>query len=159
MTTLVTRWARLEDADAAVAMLRDSITTLCTADHHDDPVTLEEWLRNKTTERFARWIQDEDNRLVVADADATIVGIALLHKSGEIRLCYVRPGFERRGVGRSMLATLETQAREWGISRLRLRSSATGRSFYERSGYVPVGEPTPGFGISRCFPYEKVLVP
>jgi N-acetylglutamate synthase-like GNAT family acetyltransferase len=64
---------------------------------------------------------------------------------------------EHRGVGRSILTALETRAREWGIDRLHLLSTATAQRFYEREGYISSGEPQPSSGIALGYPYEKRL--
>jgi GNAT superfamily N-acetyltransferase len=157
MGALSTRRAKPEDAEPGAVVLRRSITELCTLDHRNDPATLDAWLENKTPEHFAGWVTDEANCVVVVEIDASIVGVGLLRRSGEIGLCYVEPGRERRGVGRAIVHALEDRARLWGVARLRLQSSVNARSFYERCGYVAAGESTCGFGISRCYPYEKII--
>ncbi len=78
MTAVSVRRAAPEDAEAAVAVVRESITRLCVADHQNDPVTLESWLQNKTVDNFARWLASGDNHLVVSVLDSMIAGIALL---------------------------------------------------------------------------------
>ena len=81
----------------------------------------------------------------------------MIQDSGEIRLCYVCPGFERIGLGRAILEAAEKWAEGADIRVLRLHSSATARAFYERLGYVSAGSPTQGFGITRAYPYTKHL--
>jgi GNAT superfamily N-acetyltransferase len=159
MTGVRIRSAAAEDAVVAVAVLRDSIKKLCVADHGNDPLTLEPWLRNKTVESFVSWVDNSENHVVVAELDSAIRGIASVHRSGEIRLCYVQPGRQRLGIGAALLAALETHAIARGIHKLTLKSTALARAFYERNGYRPAGEPTPGFGRSFCFPYEKTITP
>jgi GNAT superfamily N-acetyltransferase len=159
MMVISVRRATLEDAEIAIAVVRESITRLCVADHENDPHTLEPWLRNKTTDDFARWIDGADNRVVVAELDSVVGGVAALHRSGEIRLCYVAPDRRHVGIGAALLVALETQAREWGIQRLVLNSTIGARSFYEHNGYTPSGQPVPGFGRSLCFPYKKAILP
>ena len=153
------RRAAPEDAEVAIAVVRDSITRLCVADHQNDPVTLESWLRNKTLDNFARWLASADNHLVVAELDSAIAGVASLRSSGEIQLCYVAPGSQRVGIGTALLVALENQARASGLRKLVLNSTTDARPFYERNGYSPSGPPVPGFGRSLCFPYEKAITP
>jgi GNAT superfamily N-acetyltransferase len=81
----------------------------------------------------------------------------MIHDSGEIRLCYVCPGFERIGLGRAILQAAERWAEGSGLRMLRLQSSATACVFYERLGYVSAGSPTQRFGITRGYPYTKSL--
>jgi GNAT superfamily N-acetyltransferase len=157
MTAVSVRRAAPEDAEVAIAVVRESITRLCVADHENDPFTLEPWLGNKTADTFSRWIASPDNHIVVAELDSVIGGVASLHRTGEIQLCYVAPDRQRVGIGRALLVALEVQAEARGLHKLILNSTSGARSFYERNGYVPSGDPVPGFGRSLCFPYEKSI--
>jgi N-acetylglutamate synthase-like GNAT family acetyltransferase len=152
-----TRAAKPADAEAAVDLLRRSITELCIADHHDDAATLEAWLANKTVERFARWLASPETYLVVAEEAGALAGVGSLHQRGELLLCYVRPGSQRRGVGRALLTALEARARAWQLTRLYLLSSSGARAFYERAGYTADGAPKQGFGLSVGYPYARRL--
>lgn len=159
MAGISVRRAVPEDAEVAIAVVRESITRLCVADHQNDPVALEAWLRNKTADTFVRWVESADNHLVVAELDAAIGGVASLRGGREIQLCYVAPHRQRLGIGTALLVALETQARASGMHKLSLNSTAGARSFYERNGYTPSGAPVSGFGKSLCFPYEKAVLP
>jgi GNAT superfamily N-acetyltransferase len=150
------REARPGDAAEAAALLRASITQLCRADHADDARTLEQWLANKTPENFLSWLADKDQFCVVAESDR-LVGVGLLHSSGEIRLCYLLPGVQGQGIGKAMLSALEAKARALGLRTLTLESTADARAFYEKQGYRRAGKPLRGFGISHCHPYAKDL--
>jgi len=151
------RRAEPRDAEAAATVLRRSITELCTLDHHGDADTLAKWLENKTPGDFLSWLAAEDNFCVVTEANGQIMGVGLLHRSGEVRLCYLAPGAQGRGSGNAILGMLEEKAREWGLRRLHLESTVSARPFYERVGYRSRGAAKPGFGISHCHPYEKIL--
>jgi GNAT superfamily N-acetyltransferase len=153
----VARPANADDATVAVAVLRESITQLCIADHQNDPATLERWLRNKTNHHFLQWLADERDFVLVAEDESVLCGVGLMQRSGDLRLCYVQPGWQRRGVGSAMLQVLETQAKRWGVDTIRLVSSSGARIFYETHGYLPAGEPVPGFGVLMNYPYMKVL--
>jgi GNAT superfamily N-acetyltransferase len=151
------RIAALKDGEAAVRVLRRSITELCVPDHHNDPTTLQKWLENKTVENFRSWLSSKNNYCVVTELDAQINGVGLINRSGEIQLCYITPESQGRGFGSAILVTLEAEARAWGLQKLRLGSTVSARPFYERHGYVSAGESTCGFGSSCCYPYEKDL--
>jgi GNAT superfamily N-acetyltransferase len=153
------RKAESRDAEAAVEVLRRSIAELCTLDHRGDADTLAKWLANKTRENFVAWLAREDDFCVVAEANGQILGVGLIHRSGEIRLCYLAPGAQRKGVRKAIYLALEEKARVWGVKRLQLDSTASARSFYERLGFRSAGVAKPGFGISHCHPYEKTLQP
>lgn len=155
MTTI--RQAHAEDVQEMAEVLRRSITELCVFDHRGDADTLEKWLANKRPQHVLEWLADPDLFCVIAEAEGRIAGVGLLHRSGEVRLCYVAPGVQRKGVGKALYSALEKQARAWGLERLRLESTLGARPFYEALGFKPAGCAKPRFGISHCHPYEKAL--
>jgi GNAT superfamily N-acetyltransferase len=158
MRRVSVRRAAPEDAEIAIAVVRESIMRLCVADHENDPSALEPWLRNKTADSFVRWVASGDNHMVVAELDGAIGGVASLRTSGEIQLCYVAPDRQRTGLGTALLVALEAAARARRIPKLVLESTVGARAFYEHNGYVASGRPLPGFGRSLCFPYEKTIL-
>jgi N-acetylglutamate synthase-like GNAT family acetyltransferase len=151
------REARAEDAVAVIQIVRDSIMQLCVADHQNRPHLLSAWLENKTGENFVAWLNDPDNYCVVAAA-GPLCGVGLLHRSGEIRLMYVSPLMQHRGVGRALLDRLESHAHTLGLTHLRLNSTASARSFYESAGYRDCNEPETWRGIV-CYKYDKATSP
>lgn len=154
---LVVRAATAADAAAAAALLRESITRLCVLDHRNDPATLERWLSNKTPEHFLRWLADPSGCLLVASDGSELCGVGSLHEAGELRLCYVRVGWQNVGVGRAVIEALEAKARAQGLAEVFLTSSSVARSFYERLGYRSNGVAFSPFGVLRSYPYSKQL--
>lgn len=157
LLNMAVRQAKPEDAEAAVEVLRRSITELCAADHRGDADTVSEWLANKTPENFRSWLANTENYCVVAEQGDRLLGVGLIHRSGKIRLCYLAPGSQRQGIGKAIYLALEEQAKAWGLAELNLQSTFSARAFYESVGYRSAGAPEPGFGISHCHPYEKTL--
>jgi len=155
MQTCHVRPAVAADALVSTAVLRGSIALLCAADHANDPATLDQWLRNKTETAFLQWLADPRNFLVVAELDATVRGVGLIRASGQVRLCYVEPGFQHRGIGRALLQSLEARALQWGSAEVRLQSSVGACAFYERHGYASSGPPEQAFGVVTAYPYAK----
>lgn len=151
------RVATTDDADAAVDVLRRSIVELCRADHRDDQPTIDAWLDNKTVDRFSRWVENAERHTVVAEHEGTVCGVGMLGTDGVLYLCYVRPGFEGKGVGKALVAALENEARRQGLTAIRLDSTTTAEPFYEALGYVRQGKSTRGHGITGCNPYLKEL--
>jgi putative acetyltransferase len=152
----VVRPALSEDAAAAVAVLRASITA-CTLDHQNDPSTLALWLENKKVEIFRSWLESGQNLILVAEFDGVIAGVGLLADDRNIRLFYVEPSLQGLGIGGALIQALEGAARERGFDAIELMSTYGARSFYERAGFEKSGEPTPAFGVLRNFPYRKRL--
>lgn len=54
---MIIRDATPHDAEAASAVLRDCISQLCVADHHNDPEIRSRCLANKTLENVAAWAE------------------------------------------------------------------------------------------------------
>jgi GNAT superfamily N-acetyltransferase len=156
---MIVREAREEDAEAACLVLRRSITELCGADHRGDSRTLALWLANKTPEDVRRWIGDPNNRLFVAVDGGAILGVSAIQNSGRVSLNYVSPDARLRGVSKALMARLEARAVELGLAACTLESTATARRFYVSIGYREVEPPRPGFGVSLCYPMQKVLGP
>ena len=153
------RPATAQDAALAIEVVRQSITVLCKADHKNDRATLDRWLANKKPESFELWIASPENFCVVVESEGVVRGVGLLHCSGEVRLFYVSPGYQHRGLGRRIHSALESHARFLGLSKLRLESTLSACKFYEMLGYIPAGAEKSLFGVLRVYPYEKPLQP
>ena len=143
------------DAAAAVEVVRRSIVELCVSDHRNDADTLAQWLANKTVEQFLRWLASDRHFCAVAEDASGICAVGLIEDDGEIQLCYVRPGAQKRGHGEAVLERLEAQAGRWGLARVRLKSTGPALGFYEHHGYRSTGPAERGFGITRPLPYAK----
>jgi amino-acid N-acetyltransferase len=81
---------------------------------------------------------------VAVDADGNTIGCGALHVMwedlAEVRTLAVVPQWLRKGVGHTLLTTLETDALELGLSRLFCLTFET--EFFERHGFAPMGERT-----------------
>ena len=157
--TVTVRQAEQQDADAAIGVVRRSITELCVTDHHGDEETLTRWLANKTSETFRSWVSNHDNFFFVAESGGGLIGVGLLRRSGQVLLFYVAPGSQRQGIGRAIHVALEARAIQRGLPLLHLESTADARNFYEALGYRATGEPVHKYGVLQCFPYQKHLQP
>lgn len=76
------RDALIGDAPAACAVLRRSITGLCSADHGDDPAILRRWLANKTPDIVAGWIAKPGNSVLLAVEGAAILAVGAVTDGG-----------------------------------------------------------------------------
>jgi GNAT superfamily N-acetyltransferase len=143
------------DAEEACRVLRRSITECCRADHREDPALISGWLENKTAGNIRAWIQSR-GYMVVAVRNGEIVGVAMLGGNGKIALLYLLPEVRFQGVGRLLLSALETEALARGLTALRVESTKTALSFYQRNGYVETRVVHSGFGLT-AHRLEKVL--
>jgi GNAT superfamily N-acetyltransferase len=150
------RTATPDDASDACRVLRRSITECCLADHGGQPEVLNGWLGNKTPDNVASWIASPSNHMLVALRDGELVGVALLTQAGKLSLCYLLPEALHAGIGKALLHSVEAQARGWGISMLRLHSTAAGRDFFARNGYVLAGKEKSCYGVECDFFWKKL---
>ena len=151
------RDARLEDADQACDVLRQSISQLCAADHGNDLAILDAWLANKTPEIVAGWIGQAGSSLLLAVEGDAILGVGAMTDAGEITLNYVAPEARFRGVSRALLKALEARAVERGNRRCTLTSTETAHRFYRSAGYLDDGLPIGKFGTNASYPMSKVI--
>lgn len=151
------RPAEPSDADAAAALLRRSIIELCVTDHQHDAATLAQWLANKTPEHFRKMLASANSFHVIAEENNQLLGVGAIAHDGSIRLLYLLPGAQRRGVGKAIYLALEAQAKTWGLRKLIAHSNTDACPFYERMGFRSTGPAMPFFGKALSWPYEKVL--
>ena len=155
---MIIRDATTDDAAKACAVLRDSISELCIADHRGDPGILSRWLANKTPEIIATWAGAVGSSLLVAvEADA-ILAVGGVRDSGEITANYVAPAARFRGVSTALLAALEVRAVQRGAVRATLVSTETAHRFYLARGYLDDGPPQGKFGTNASYPMVKPLL-
>lgn len=80
---------------------------------------------------------------LVAYAGTDAIGI-LLHRrlpgAAEIHLMAVDPSWHRRGVGRSLVATLETHLAAEDIPLLQVKTGLPAKAFYQSVGFLPAEE-------------------
>ncbi|SCB59693.1 Ribosomal protein S18 acetylase RimI [Rhizobium aethiopicum] len=129
------RVGKESDAEAAIAVLRRSITQLCSADHQDDDDEIAGWLSNKTAASWAAWINREDATVLVAELTGNVVGVGMMDGRGEILLNYAHTDARFKGISKGILLALEAQARARGIKMCVLESTRTAKKFYEDRGY------------------------
>lgn len=154
--SLEIRRAAARDAAAICAVVRDSIASLCGADHGNDPVILASWLANKTPENVTHWIANPDNAIFVAVEAGAVVAAACVTRGGDILLNYVSPAARFKGASKALMHALEDYARLQGNARCTLDSTTTARDFYRALGYVANGEPCSKLGVG-CYPMVKSL--
>ena len=107
---------------------------------------MEEW-----SERIAK------NNPFVAVVDDIPVGMAELEDSGFINYFYVHPRFQGLGLGKSLLTTIEKEARRAGVSRLFADVSVTAEPFFSSQGFtvtearskIILGHPAPNFAMAK----------
>ena len=149
------REAAASDAKKACAVLIESINTICAPFYNHDKDTISEWLENKTPDNVKKWIVSDNTYCVVAeDAENNLVGFSCI-SGEEIMLLYVTPKVLYKGVGKNMLAKLESHAHLSNINKIKVVSSLSAKEFYERNGYVQNGTPKYVGQVLGDFPLIK----
>ncbi len=147
--------AKASDAEKACDVLIESINTICAPFYNHDKDTISQWLDNKTPTNVRNWIESENTFCVVAeDHDNNLVGFSCI-SGEEIMLLYVVPKVLYKGVGKNMLARLESHAQLSNIKVIKAVSSLPAKEFYERNGYVQNGTPKYVGPVLGDFPLIK----
>jgi hypothetical protein len=150
---ILVRAARLADVPTMSAVLIASITELCIADHHNDPQVLAGWLANKTPEGVARWLDNPEATIVVAERNGEIAAVGGFNTAREITLNYVAPTHRFTGVSAAMLEGMELRL---GAGEAKLNSTETARRFYKSRGWSESGAGE-NFAGTSAFPMHKAL--
>ncbi|MFP5392582.1 MAG: GNAT family N-acetyltransferase [Gammaproteobacteria bacterium] len=153
---ILIRLAGPHDAGSVCQILCRSITECCQQDHQNDPQILKAWLGNKKPEHVAGWFTSASNHALIAELDGQPCGVALLTQAGKLSLCYVLPEAQGQGIGKALLQRIECQAQAWGISVVRLHSTATASAFFTHHGYASSGKEKSCFGLDCEFLWKKL---
>ena len=117
-------------------LLIRAISESCGKDHHNDPNTLQEWLRNKTPETVKSWL--EVNRTYCAfSKSGKVVGVLQADSENRILLNYVDPNCTNEGIGTKLLQKLESEIGEGNT--VLVESTITAKSFYLKKGFKELG--------------------
>ena len=95
--------------------------------------TAEELAKEKDQLHFGLF-EPEDNLV------ACVVAVRLSPTDARIRQMAVSPAHQRRGLGTRIMNELETHLRSRGVTNLVLHARASAVGFYEKLGYVVVGD-------------------
>ena len=131
------RRAMESDGRGAICIVRRSIMELCTEDHGDDELAIQEWISNKTVESWKAWLHSCQSKLLVGEIDGILAGVGMIGPTGEMFLLYVDPKYRFSGISKSILFSLEDTARHWGCASIFLESTRTAYRFYREHGYEP----------------------
>jgi putative acetyltransferase len=106
------------------------------------------WIARGSAERLAAMAGNPENRLLVAETQQGLTGLAGL-RGCEVSLLYTAP-LAAPGTGVRLLRAVETLARETGLEGLTLNASRNALAFYLSQGYAVLrlaNRPLPG-GVS-----------
>jgi putative acetyltransferase len=93
----------------------------------------------------------------VAVVDGEIIGMAEIERDGFIDYFYVHPNWQGKGIGKALLAALETEATKFGVALIFADVSITAKRFFLSRGFsitearsnVILGHPAPNFRMQK----------
>jgi GNAT superfamily N-acetyltransferase len=144
------------DVDAMSVVMTASVTELCSADHHDDPQNIAQWVSNRTPAGVATMMARPAQSFFVAERDGEIAAVGAMNEDGVIIFNYVSPLHRFAGVSSALLTHLEAALRQAGHREGRLTSTTTAHRFYLGRGWVDSGPPEID-GFSTSYPMRKTL--
>lgn len=153
------RKATIDDAAQIAALVVHSIQKTCGPAYHNNKRVIGLWCADKTPTNLALTIAQRNNYTVVGVVDGWIAGVGLMHKYGEIALCYVEPGYQHLGVGKGLLSDMERKAKALGLKSMILKSTLNAVGFYQQHGYNQDGPTEMFLGEIRFQPMRKLLSP
>ncbi len=151
------RPAQTGDIAQMSRVLIASITALCAADHHNDPVKLAAWTRNKSAEGVAAMLANPEMLTLVAEREGSVVAVGAVTRQGGVALNYVAPEARFTGISKALLVRLEAELVGLGFAEGHLEATATARRFYEKAGWVANGPQATGRHVNG-FPMRKRLL-
>jgi putative acetyltransferase len=93
------------------------------------------WAPNTDTQQS--WVARLDQAICyVAEIHSKIVGFGSLTLSGHLDMLYVNADYVKRGIGKSILKQLESDAKKLGLNEITTESSITAKPFFEKNGYT-----------------------
>jgi putative acetyltransferase len=153
------RRAVTSDASSLPALHRASIFRLCRGDYSAEQ--LDEWTSGfhpRLYEKLAR-----THVMFVFEEHESLLGFAVCDPAaGLINAVYVHPDAVGRGIGRLLMAALETDLRDYGVQRIQLNATVNAREFYDSLGYSrhgPTVNRLPSGSELPCEQMSKLLMP
>ncbi len=122
-----------DDADACSTIVRACIRE----DAGLSETLREKMLRSETPEAMIE--RARMYYVAVWQSDAGVAGVGALEMN-EVRLLYVSPEFQHRGIGRGLLAHLESMVPAAVFSDIFVYSSPAAAGFYKAVGFRPRGQ-------------------
>ena len=134
LTTPALRPFLPQDAGVVAQIFRDAIEELTNEDY--DEAQRAAWMASADDEaRFAKRLAAQTTLLALRDGEA--VGFVSLKGNELIDMLYVRPEIAEEGIGRFLVAAIETLARGRGAKTLNVDASDTALPFFEKLGFKP----------------------
>lgn len=147
----VIRKATANDAPAISEIVEAALRESNARDYSAD--VIDQVVQSFSPDRILRFLILR--QVYVATLDSRVVATGSLDRNA-VRSVFVHPAYQGRGIGRGLMATVESVATEAGVERLLVPSSITAQGFYRSLGFMYVRDEFQG--AERTIIMEKVLV-
>jgi GNAT superfamily N-acetyltransferase len=117
------------------------------------PRAIEFFLQYNTHEDIAH--DARDGSAIVAVMDDSIIGTASLCDD-QMKRVFVDPQFQRRGIGKALVALMINKAKVQGVRRIRADASLVSWQMYQRMGFAALGREYRDLGEGDSLPYYKM---
>jgi N-acetylglutamate synthase-like GNAT family acetyltransferase len=99
--------------------------------------------------------------MAIDDTNGKVVGVIKMFEKSEgvgwVSHLAIDPGYQKKGVGKLLMDTVEHAAREKGYHVIGCMSRLNTTAYFERMGFVTAGLPTQYFGTTQVLWMEKEL--
>ena len=99
--------------------------------------------------------------MAIDDTNGKVVGVVKLFEKSEgvgwLSHLAIDPGYQKKGVGRLLMDSVEQAAREKGFHVIGCMSRLNTTAYFERMGFRTAGLPTHYFGTTQVLWMEKEL--
>lgn len=123
---------REDDLETLAQIFNRSIREIAARDY--SPAQIAAWA-HEDRDRTAFAARHASRPTFIAELAGAAAGFTDLAADGLIDFLFVHPDFQRRGVGRALLAHVEALARRQGLARLYAEVSITARPLFQACGF------------------------
>jgi N-acetylglutamate synthase-like GNAT family acetyltransferase len=99
--------------------------------------------------------------MAIDETNGKVVGVIKMFEKSEgvgwVSHLAIDPGYQKKGVGKLLMDTVEHAAREKGYHVIGCMSRLNTTAYFERMGFVTAGLPTQYFGTTQVLWMEKEL--
>lgn len=143
------RKAMPQDAHAIYALHLASIRSQCSS--HYSPEQIDGWTSALAPERYLEGMKLFD--FFLAEEDKTLLGLCIVNTAGaELNALYISPDASGRGVGRTLYEAAEQLVKAANASTLIVKATLNAVPFYERCGFVVIGNSVHALPSGRQLP-------
>ena len=135
LRNLSIRKFRETDAERVSNIIRDNLTHVNCKDYPEDVI---QYMHELHSPKYLRSISNK-RKVYVALCEDVVVGTASIDDD-VIYTVYTDIRYHRKGIGKKLMDLLEEIASNNGLRVVKLYASITAQKFYEKLGYIKIGE-------------------